>query len=79
MSTDSKDDRLHGYVTPVIRGHQLCIINIYGRLRCPIYPHLANWQWTWDDSKNHVMGTVNSNAQDDKKRRCHRGLVRNEG
>jgi hypothetical protein len=41
-NTDSEADRLHGYVTLVIRGHQLCIININGQLRCPICPGLAN-------------------------------------
>ena len=30
-------------------------------------------------AKNHVLGIMNSNAQDDKKRSCHRGLERNEG
>ena len=79
VSTDSEEDHLHGYVMPVIRGHQLRIINIDGQLRCPINPGLANWQWTWDTAKNHILGIVNSNAQDNKKRNHHRGLAGNEG
>ena len=30
ISTDSEDDCLHGYMMPIIRGHQLRIINIDG-------------------------------------------------
>jgi hypothetical protein len=42
ISTDSEEDCLHGYVTPVIRGHKLCIINIDEQLCCPIYSSLVN-------------------------------------
>jgi hypothetical protein len=57
VSTDSEEDRLHGYVTLVIRGHKLCIINIDEQLCYPICPSLVNWQWTYDTAKTTSWGS----------------------
>jgi hypothetical protein len=78
--TDSEDDRAHGYVTPFPKGHTLRIINRRGQLRCPIYPGRANWQWTRDGTKNHILGVAKESSNtDEKKKSHHRALVRNEG
>jgi hypothetical protein len=38
-----------------------------------------NWQWNRDAAKNHILGVMNSNATDDKKKSRHHALARNEG
>lgn len=68
-----------GMVTPFPKGHTLCIIDWHEQLRCSICPGRANRQWNRDAAKNHVLGIVNCNAQDDKKKGHHCALVRNEG
>jgi hypothetical protein len=46
---------------------------------CPICPGRENQQWNMDVAKNHVLGVVHSNVQNDKKKSRQSALARNEG
>ncbi|KAL5216717.1 hypothetical protein ABZP36_008118 [Zizania latifolia] len=80
VSTDSDDDRFHCYEKPVSKGNALrIVVDKNGTLRCPICPGMNLHGWTWDDTKNHVVGIARSKSEkhDDKKKSHHHRLARN--
>ena len=55
VTTNSEDDRLHGYATPILLGLNLFLrVSPYGGLVCPVYPNHKAHGWIMADAKVHV-------------------------
>ena len=56
LTTDSNDDRLHGYATPVAQGPNLFIrTSPWGGLVCPVCPNRKPRGWDRNDARQHVL------------------------
>ena len=81
---DSKDDRLHGYATPILLGLNLFLrVSPYGGLVCPVCPNRKAHGWSEADARAHVLvrahATLDGTYTNDKNVAHHHALARNQG
>jgi len=56
VTTDSEDDHLHDYATPILLGPNLFLrISPYGGLVCPICPNRKARGWIEAKARAHVL------------------------
>ena len=58
---DSKDDHLHGYITPVLLGLNLFLrVSPYGGLVCPVCPNRKAHGWIEADARVYVLARAHA-------------------
>ena len=84
VTTDSEDDRLHGYATHVLLGPNLFLhVSPYGGLVCPVCPNRKACGWIKANARAQVLARAHAPLDgtytNDKNVAHHRTLARNQG
>jgi len=82
VTTDSEDDRLHRYATPVLSGPNLFWhVSLYGGMVCPICSNRKARGWSKADARAHVLARAHTPLDgtytNDKNVARHCALARN--
>ena len=84
VTTNSEDDRLHGYATPILLGLNLFLhVSPCGDLVCLVYPNHKAHGWIEADPRAHVLARAHTplggTYTNDKSIAYHRALAKNQG
>jgi hypothetical protein len=84
IMTDSEDDHLHGYATPILLGPNLFLrVSPFAGLVCPVCPNRKACGWIEADARAHMLARAHAPLDgtytNDKNIARHRALVRNQG